>query len=394
MSDALLSLNAGSSSLKFALYHAGAEPALVAHGQIEGIGGAAHLIARDPAGATLTERHWPEGERQTHEDFLRVLLDWVDAHLGTAPLAGVGHRVVHGGQDFAAPVLVDDAVLTALDRLALLAPLHQKHSLTPIRAVAAMRPGLPQVACFDTAFHHGHAAVVDRVALPDEFVALGVRRYGFHGLSYEYVAARLRQLAPALAAGRVVVAHLGNGASLCAMHDGRSVDTTMSFTALDGLVMGTRCGALDPGVILYLMQERHMDAGQIEDLLYRHSGLLGVSGISGDMRALVASDDARARAAIDLFVLQVARQTGAMLAALGGLDGIVFTAGIGEHTPSVRAAVCERLAWLGIDLDPAANAAGEGRISRDASRVAVWVIPTDEEAMIARHASDTIRAAR
>ncbi len=394
MSDALLSLNAGSSSLKFALYHAEAEPALVAHGQIEGIGGAAHLIARDPAGATLTERRWPEGERQTHEDFLRVLLDWVDAHLGTATLAGVGHRVVHGGQDFAAPVLVDDAVLTALDRLALLAPLHQKHSLTPIRAIAAMRPRLPQVACFDTAFHHGHAAVVDRVALPDEFVALGVRRYGFHGLSYEYIAARLRQLAPGLAAGRVVVAHLGNGASLCAMHDGRSVDTTMSFTALDGLVMGTRCGALDPGVILYLLQERHMDAGQIEDLLYRHSGLLGVSGISGDMRTLVASGDARARAAIDLFVLQVARQAGAMLAALGGIDGIVFTAGIGEHTPSVRAAVCERLAWLGIDLDPAANAAGEGRISRDASHVAVWVIPTDEEAMIARHTSDTIRAAR
>ncbi len=393
MSDALLSLNAGSSSLKFALYHAETDLPLLAHGQIEGIGSAAHLIARDPAGATLTERHWPEGQRQTNEDFLRVLLDWVDAHLDTATLAGVGHRVVHGGQDFAAPMLVDDAVLAALDRLSPLAPLHQKHSLAPVRAIGAMRPGLPQVACFDTAFHHGHAAVVDRVALPDEFVTLGVRRYGFHGLSYEYIAARLRQLAPGLAAGRVVVAHLGNGASLCAMHDGRSVDTTMSFTALDGLVMGTRCGTIDPGVILYLLQERHMDAGQIEDLLYKHSGLLGVSGISGDMRALVASGDARARAAINLFVLQVARQTGAMLAALGGLDGIVFTAGIGEHTPSVRAAVCERLTWLGIDLDPAANAAGKGRISRDASRVAVWVIPTDEEAMIARHTSDTIRAA-
>ncbi len=289
---------------------------------------------------------------------------------------------MHGGDRFSDPVRLDGNVMAALDALVPLAPLHQPHNLAAVRAVAQARPKLLQVGCFDTAFHRTMPPIATRLALP---CALGLRRYGFHGLSYEFIAGRLRALAPGLAAGRVVVAHLGNGASLCAMRDGRSIETTMGFTALDGLVMGTRPGSLDPGVILYLLQSRGMDAAAVEDLLYHRCGLLGVSGISSDMRDLAASTEPAAREAIELFTYRIAGETAALASALGGIDGFVFTAGIGEHDAAIRAAVCERLAWLGVALDPAANAAGQGRISAGSSRVAVWVVPTDEEAVIARH---------
>ena len=275
--------------------------------------------------------------------------------------------------------------MQALDALTPLAPLHQPHSLAPIRALMSLRPGLAQVACFDTAFHCTMPAVATRFALPREYEAEGVRRYGFHGLSYEYIARTLRETAPGLAAGRVVVAHLGNGASLCAMQDGRSVDTTMSFTALDGLAMGTRCGALDAGVVLYMLQQKGLAPHEVEQVLYRQSGLLGVSGVSGDMRVLLASADPRARDAVELFVFRVARETAALAASLGGLDGFVFTAGIGEHAAEIRSLVCERLRWMGVVPDPAANAGGAGRISAASGAVEVHVVPTDEEAMIAQH---------
>ena len=276
-------------------------------------------------------------------------------------------------------------MLAELDRLVPLAPLHQPHNLAAIRALGAIRPDLPQIACFDTAFHHGLPAVATRFALPREYEAAGVRRYGFHGLSYEFIAGRLPAIAPEIAFGRVVVAHLGNGASLCALRGGRSIDTTMGFTALDGLPMGTRCGALDPGVILYLLEERRMSAAAIEHLLYHSSGLLGVSGISSDMRTLLASADSRACEAIELFVYRIVREIGALAASLGGLDGLVFTAGIGEHSPEIRRLFCEGVAWLGLELDPHANDAGGPCLTRPASRASAWVIPTDEDLMIARH---------
>jgi acetate kinase len=393
MTDALLTLNAGSSSLKFALFaiRGTVQPELRVSGQIEGIETAPHFLAKDVAGKPLAERRWPSGERLTHEDFLGELLGWLETHLGAARLVGVGHRIVHGGARFAEPALLDDAVMAELDLLAPLAPLHQPHNLDAVRAVARLRPGLHQVGCFDTAFHRTMAPVATRFALPRELEAAGVRRYGFHGLSYEFIAGRLREVAPDLAGKRVIAAHLGNGASLCAMQAGRSIDTTMGFTALDGLPMGTRCGALDPGVLLYLLQEKGMDAAGIEKLLYHRSGLLGLSGVGSDMRMLLASADPRAAEAIEVFVFRIARELAALAATLGGLDGIVFTAGIGEHAPEIRRRVCERAAWLGVTLDEAANQAGGPRISAPGSRVAVWVIPTDEEAMIARHTLDVVR---
>lgn len=393
MTDAILTLNAGSSSLKFSLYELGDGNRLsrLSEGRIEGIGVAPRMIARDPSGATLTERRWP-AERMTHEDFLADLLTWVDEHLGGDRLAAAGHRVVHGGAQFSAPIRIDDAALTALDRLSPLAPLHQPHNLSAIRAIRAARPDLPQVACFDTGFHHGQPEVATRLALPADIRASGVRRYGFHGLSYEYVAGRLRDLAPRLAAGRVIVAHLGNGASLCGMIAGQSVETSMGFTALDGLIMGTRCGTLDPGVPIHLMRERGLDAAALEDLLYNQSGLLGLSGLSSDMRVLLASAEPAARDAVDSFVYRITREAGGIVSALGGLDGLVFTAGIGENAPPIRAAVAARLGWLGLALDEAANAVGAGRISAPSSRVEAWVIPTDEEGMIARHTFETVTA--
>jgi acetate kinase len=389
----ILCLNAGSSSVKFALFELGPGDALalVAKGEIEGIGTAPRLRAVDAKGRVLAERQWEKGAALSHESFLAELIGWVEGHRGKGRIIAAGHRVVHGGTSFTAPVLIDDRVLAALDRLKPLAPLHQPHNLSAIRALAAIRPGLPQVACFDTAFHHTAAPVAMRFALPREFEASGVRRYGFHGLSYEYIADALKRIAPQIAQGRVIVAHLGNGASLCAMRAGKSIDTTMGFTALDGLPMGTRCGALDPGVVLYLLQERGFDAAGLEDLLYRRSGLLGVSGIGSDMRLLLASPDPRAAEAVALFVFRIVREIGALAASLGGCDGVVFTAGIGEHAAPIRRRVCEGAAWLGIALDPAANAAGGPRISRQRSRVSAWVIPTDEDLMIARHARRVVR---
>ena len=384
MIPAILTLNAGSSSIKFRLFEMAAlDVVSIAEGQIDGIGVAPHLVAKTQGGAT-TERRWDAGAGLSHEALLGALLDWVERHLGDDRLAAIGHRVVHGGSAFYRPALLDSAVLEQLDALTPLAPLHQPHNLAPVRALMASHPGLPQVACFDTAFHHGHAPVVDRLGLPRKWEALGVQRYGFHGLSYEYIAGRMRDLDPGLAAGRMIAAHLGNGASLCAIKDGRSIDTTMGFTALDGLVMGTRSGALDPGVILYLEQQQGMDAAAIEDLLYKQSGLLGVSEISSDMRALLASADPRAKDAIDLFVFRIAREIGAMTASMGGCDGLVFTAGIGEHAARVRAEVCDRLDWLGMALDSELNGRGRGQIAATGSKP-VWVTPTDEERMIAVH---------
>ena len=392
MTDAVLTLNAGSSSLKFALFALdGGDPRLTLRGQIEGIGSAPHFIARDAAGATLMDYRWPEGAELEHEAFLTALFDFTDGQLGDQRLSAAGHRVVHGGADLYQPAIIDDELLTKLDALSPLAPLHQPHNLSAIRAARTLRPELSQVACFDTAFHHGHAEVVTRFALPRTWHDRGVRRYGFHGLSYEFIASELRARNPDFAKGRVIVAHLGNGASLCAMHDGVSIDTTMGFTALDGLVMGTRCGAIDPGVILFLQQQAHMTPEGVQSLLYEQSGLLGVSGLSSDMRLLLESKDRQAREAIDMFVFRIAREAGALMASMGGLDGIVFTAGIGENAPEIRSEVAERLAWTGLVLDPAANAAGAGRISAPESRLEAWVLATDEEATIARHTARVLR---
>lgn len=387
MPRAVLSLNAGSSSIKFALFEIipEADDHRLSHGQIEGIGNAPHFVAKDADGRVLTEYHWPSGSTLEHEDLLAPLLTWITSHLGEDSLAAVGHRIVHGGEHYTQPLLLTEAVIADLARLTPLAPLHQPHNLAAVRAMRKLRPDLPQVGCFDTAFHHDIDATVTRLALPRQYIDEGVRRYGFHGLSYEYIAGRLREQAPSLSAGRVIAAHLGNGASLCGMHDGHSVDTTMGFTALDGLVMGTRCGSIDPGALLYLQQQHGMGAHELEHLLYHDSGLLGVSGISNDMRTLLASQQPHAREAVDLFVFRIARQAGALISTLGGLDGLVFSAGIGEHAPQVRAAVCKRLAWLGIELDDSANAVDANVISTPESRVQVRVIPTDEEAMIATH---------
>jgi acetate kinase len=393
MSDAILTLNAGSSSIKFALF-ALDEPnglRLASRGAIAGIGTAPSFTAHAPSGEIVAERRWQEPAPE-FGSLLSAVIAFAESHLGGDKLIGVGHRVVHGGTRYHRPERITPAVLAALRDLTPLAPLHQPHNLAPIEALATLHPSLPQIACFDTAFHRTMPEVATRFALPREYEAAGVRRYGFHGLSYEYVAGRLREIAPALVRGRVIAAHLGNGASLCALRDGRSIDTTMGFTALDGLVMGTRCGTLDAGVVLYLAQERGLAPDQIQHLLYERSGLLGVSGgIASDMQALLASDDRRAQEAIELFVYRIVREIGSLTSSLGGLDGIVFTAGIGEHAPAVRAMVCDGLRWLGVELEPAANGDTAGVISAPDSRIEVRVIPTDEEAMIARHALSTLR---
>ncbi len=394
MTDAILALNAGSSSIKFTLYEVASRNSLtlVSHGLLEGIGTRPHFVALDAHGATLGEQSWPEGSDASHEALLGGLLDWVDRHLGEDRLVAVGHRVVHGGREFTGPVLLTAEIVQALDRLTPLAPLHQPHSLSPVRAITAVRPALPQVACFDTSFHRTMLPVATRFALPREFEAEGVRRYGFHGLSYEYIARSLREVAPGLASRRVIVAHLGNGASLCAMRDGCSVDTTMGFTALDGLVMGTRCGELDAGVVLYMLQQKSLPAHEVEQMLYQRSGLLGVSGLSSDMRTLLASADPRAAEAVELFVFRIARDMAAVAGTLGGVDGIVFTAGIGGHAPPVRELVCARLRWLGVVLDRDANERGAPRISAPDSTIEVRVIPTDEEQMIALHTLEVVGA--
>ncbi len=386
MSNAILVLNAGSSSIKFSLFlerDEALDPFL--NGQLEGLYTAPHFVARDAAGVLLGEQHWTQGETLGHEGGLNHLARFVRQHLGNHRLAAVGHRVVHGGLKYSAPVRLTSDLLHALEQFIPLAPLHQPHNLAPIRMLLANQPELPQVACFDTAFHRGQPEVAQAFALPPEITERGVRRYGFHGISYEYIASVLAQYDPRAAQGRTVVLHLGNGSSMCAIHAGQSVASTMGFTAVDGLPMGTRCGNLDPGVMLYLMDEMKMDARAIEKLIYQRSGLLGVSGISSDMRTLLDSDDPRARFAVQLFLYRIGRELGSLAAALGGLDAIVFTAGIGEHAKSIRERVGQAAAWLGVEFDSAANATGGPRLSTATSRVSAWVIPTNEELMIARH---------
>ncbi len=350
-------------------------------GELEERDGTVRMTASGADAGLCVDESWGDASPDVR---LHRLLDWVEAHLGADRLAAVGHRIVHGGLHFRAPVRLTRDVLTQLEGLTSLAPLHQPGCLAPVHAIAVARPALPQVGCFDTAFHATLPEVAWRYALPRDLDPV-LRVYGFHGLSYEHVARRLRDEAPALATGRVVVAHLGSGASLCAMQDGGSVDTTMGFSALEGLVMGTRCGTLDPGVLLYLMQEKGLDAEALQTLLYHRSGLLGVSGITADVRTLAESHAPEAAEALDLFCFRAAKLAAGMAASLGGLDGIVFTGGIGEHSPAIRAAICARLDWLGVELDPSLNARGVGELSTPRSRVAAWVIPADEEASIVRH---------
>ncbi len=386
MTDAIAVLNAGSSSLKFSVFAGrGDELELIARGQAEGLYTAPRFVAKDGAGKLLGEKSWGDGVRLGHDGALDHLVAFLRAELALHRLVGVGHRVVHGGLEYTQPVRVDAKVLAALEKYIPLAPLHQPHNLAPIRALLERSPQLPQVACFDTAFHSGAPAVAQAFALPKAITERGVRRYGFHGLSYDYIGDVLPQYDERAALGKTVVLHLGNGSSMCAIAGGRSIASTMGFTAVDGLPMGTRCGSLDPGVILYLMDELKMDARAIEKLVYQQSGLLGMSGISSDMRTLEASDAPEAKAAIDIFVYRIGRELGSLAAALGGLDAIVFTAGIGENSRSLRSRVCRDATWLGVEIDAAANERNGPRISTAGSRVSAWVIPTNEELMIARH---------
>jgi acetate kinase len=391
MSRLIATLNAGSSSLKFRIYRArDGRLELLFRGLAEELFTQPHFLLCDHAGQTVVETEWPAaaGLGLGHEEAIERLFQWADgveANLGGQRLAAVGHRVVHGGVKYSEPVRLDAQVLADLEKLIPLAPLHQPHNLASIRVLHERRPELPQVACFDTAFHRTQPEVAQAFALPRAYTEQGIRRYGFHGISYEYIASELPRYDPRAAAGRVIVAHLGNGSSLCALGNGRSVATTMGFSVLDGVPMGTRCGALDPGVLLLFLDQMHLDARAIESILYRESGLLGVSGISSDMRTLLASTDPRAAEAIDLYVYRIGRDLGSLAAALGGLDALVFTAGIGEHAAEIRARVCRDAAWLGVTLDQTANDTGGPRISREGSAVSVWVIPTDEELMIARH---------
>ena len=382
----LLVLNAGSSSMKFGLFTMnGEEPKAVARGQVEGLGTVPRFEARDRIGRSIGLRDWPASATVDHPEALDCITEFV-RHLPEGHrIDAVGHRVVHGARDFTDPVIVDADVLEKLEALVPLAPLHQPHNIRAIRAIAKRFPEMPQVACFDTAFHATRSEVEQAYAIPRAMSERGVRRYGFHGLSYEYVVRTLHHTLPALAHGRVVVAHLGNGASMCAMRDGRSVATTMGFTAMGGLPMGTRCGDIDPGVILYLMNHLGMSGTAVERMLNRESGLLGVSGVSSDMRTLLASTDPRANFAVDLFVHRIGRELGSLAAALGGLDTLVFTGGIGEHSPTIRARVCQAAAWLGVAIDDQANVDDSRCISKRTSAVSAWVIPTDEELVIARH---------
>jgi acetate kinase len=386
MADVILVLNAGSSSIKFSVFEAGSEALpLLLRGQTEGLYTTPRFVVKDADGADVDAKEWGKGIELGHSGAVAHLVDFLRGHRGDHRLVAVGHRVVHGGVAYGSPVLVSAEVISALKKLSALAPLHQPHNIKPIEAIAALRPELLQVACFDTAFHRGQAEVAQAFALPQSITELGVRRYGFHGLSYEYIAGVLAQFDPKAASGRAIIAHLGNGSSMCALVNGRSVASTMGFTAVDGLPMGTRSGNLDPGVILYLMDELKMDARAIENLIYRQSGLLGVSGLSSDMRTLLGSEESGARFAVDLYIYRIGRELGSLAAAAKGVDALVFTAGIGEHAPVIRERVCRDAAWLGLALDPTANQAGEVRIHAPGSAVSAWVIPTNEELMVARH---------
>lgn len=390
MAECIAVLNAGSSSIKFALYQHGAEQHLLFGGQVEQIGVAPKLTVKDSNGEKMLENSWGAKELD-HAKATKTILETSIGLLGGKAVSGIGHRVVHGGTQFTAPALVTKEVVTALRGFTPLAPLHQPHNLAPIEAISVAAPHIPQVACFDTAFHQTQPALAQTFAIPRELTDSGVRRYGFHGLSYEFVSTRLKEIAPDLAAGRVIIAHLGNGASLCAIRGGRSTATTMGFTAVEGLMMGTRCGSIDPGVLIYLMDEKRMDARALENLVYKKSGLLGVSGISSDMRTLRQSDEPHAREAIDLFIYRIVREIGSLAAALGGVDGIVFTGGIGQNDAATRREVIAGCAWLGAQVDEASNKGVEGRIDSSSSEIPVWVIPTDEERVIARHTASLLR---
>jgi len=384
--DTILVVNAGSSSVKFQVFSVEGEGRLrrQVKGQIDGIGSRPRLRASGASGDPMADRAYPIEAVPDVAAAMGIAGEWLRNELRIDPIA-VGHRVVHGGPDYGKPVLIDYGVVARLERFIALAPLHQPHNLSPIRSILAAFPALPQVACFDTAFHRSHSAVADHYAIPHQLHAEGVRRYGFHGLSYEYIAKSLPRIAPEIAQGRVIVAHLGSGASMCALKGGQSVESTMGFTALDGLPMGTRPGQLDPGVVLYLMSEKGMSASKVQDFLYRECGLKGLSGVSNDMRELEASDKANAKLAIDYFVYRICLNAGMLAAALQGLDAFVFTAGIGENSASIRARVSEQLGWLGIALNAAENSRHSRLISRSGSLIPVYVVPTDEELMIAQH---------
>lgn len=393
MPTAIVVINAGSSSIKFSVFvEWGAELRLQVRGQIERLFTAPRFVAKGVDGAVVGEQAWGEGQRLGHDGALDFLLGFLRERSGGMNLAGVGHRVVHGGLEYAQPVRVDPRVLAALEKYVPLAPLHQPHNLAPIRRLLERAPDVPQVACFDTAFHRTNADLTQMFGLPYAMFEQGVRRYGFHGLSYEYIASVLPRHSARAAAGRTIVLHLGNGASMCALHGCRSVASSMGFTAVDGLMMGTRTGNLDPGVVLYLMDQRGMDARAIEKLLYNESGLLGISAISSDMRTLLDSSEPRARLAIDLYCYRIRRELGSLAAALGGVDALVFTAGIGENSAPIRARVLDDAAWLGVERDPTANDGGGPLLTTAASRVLGLALPTNEELMIATHTRTVIRA--
>lgn len=394
MQKLILVLNAGSSSLKFTLFvDQGETPEVLYDGQIEGILTESRFRAKDGAGKLVAEKTWPAETPLGHEGAIEALFAWGREVLGDAgSIAAVGHRVVHGGLKYTKPTLVNDHILAELEKFNPLAPLHQPHNLAAIRLIAGKRPDIPQVACFDTSFHTSIPAVAQTFAIPRKYTERGVRRYGFHGLSYEYIASVLPDIDPSAAKGRTVVAHLGNGASMCAMQGLKSTACTLGFTAVEGLMMGTRCGAIDPGVLLYLMDECSLNARDLENLIYKESGLLGVSGISSDMRTLLESNDPHAAEAVELFVYRISRELGSLTAALGGLDALVFTGGIGENSAPIRDWICRAAHWLGLEFDEEANAAGGTRISGAGSRVSAWVIPTNEELMIARHTQKAVLA--
>jgi len=390
MAECIAVVNAGSSSVKFAFYDSEGDQPLLLKGQVEQIGVAPSLSASNPEGEEVASLSWP-AEGFGHAQAMGAILEVAREQLAGSTVKGVGHRVVHGGTHFTGPVEVTAEIIAELEKLSPLAPLHQPHNLGPIKAIAQNRPDVRQVACFDTAFHQSQPHLAQAYALPRELSDSGIRRYGFHGLSYEYVSGRLAEIAPEHGGKRIVIAHLGNGASLCAIQEGRSVATTMGFTAVEGLVMGTRCGSIDPGALIYLMDEHGMDARALESLIYKKSGLLGVSGISSDMRSLRGSDDPKAREAIDLFIYRIVREIGSLSAALGGLEGLVFTGGIGQRDLRTRQEVVAGCAWLGADLDEQRNAAGDGLISSDYSKIPIWVLPTDEERVIARHTAALVQ---
>ncbi len=392
MPEVVLVINSGSSSIKFGVFDvAEADPKLLCKGLVDEHEKAPRMVV-SAEGRTLLEKHYPAGDNESKRLFVDIF-DWIEDHLADSQLAAVGHRIVHGGREFSGPVSITDDVVVALEALTPLAPLHQPHCLAPIRWIKALRPNLKQIACFDTAFHHGLGPPANRFAIPRHLEERGVRRYGFHGLSFEYIASRLKALSPELAHKRTVIAHLGNGASLCAMRDGRSFDTTMGLTPLDGLVMGTRCGTIDPGVLLFLLQEEKMSADDVQHLLYEKSGLLGVSSVSADMRVLLASREKSALEAMDLFTFRVAAEVAVMANTLAGLECLVFTGGIGEHAGEIRQCICDRLAWLGVRLDIDANQQTRQSIASRDSKVDVLVIPTSEETTIARHCTALINSA-